>query len=360
MIITLRKLVGPTAFLVVPLAAFSCGSEDSDAHTTSGTRGAAGSSGVSGKAGSATAGTGGTGAAPDSGSGGGAGSGGTMGRAGASGAGGAKGDAGPPLDECAAAGSDVIFCDGFETPDTAPFWDGDDTAPERRVDPGPGGFAENHVIRLRVPAGRGGAGLWKRFGTAQDRAYLRFYLEWEPGYDFAAPVHGPGGLHGGTLDCLGCSGNAPTDWFTSTLQPTDRTPPTLFAYTYYRGMYMDCAGPGSCWGDMFPCTAGPSYCTNPAHGPKVTQPALRTGHWYCIEQMIDAGSPTASSAQASGSLDFWIDGLEVGPFGSLWMRSSADIKVSAVWLYLFHHEQHSVEGLLLDNVVVSKSRVGCF
>ena len=122
---------------------------------------------------------------------------------------------------------------------------------------------------------------------------------------------------------------------------------------------MDCAGPGSCWGDMFPCTAGPSYCTNTAHAPKVTQPALRTGHWYCIEQTIDAGAPSSSAAGAGGSLDFWIDGLEVGPFGSLWMRATADVKVSAVWLYLFHHEAHSVEGLMLDNVVVSKSRVGC-
>ena len=37
------------------------------------------------------------------------------------------------------------------------------------------------------------------------------------------------------------------------------------------------------------------------------------------------------------------------------MRSSDQTKVSALWLYLFHHETHSVEGLMIDNVVVSRT-----
>ena len=30
-----------------------------------------------------------------------------------------------------------------------------------------------------------------------------------------------------------------------------------------------------------------------------------------------------------------------------------------LWLSLFHHAEHSVEGILLDDVVVSTDRVGC-
>jgi hypothetical protein len=125
-------------------------------------------------------------------------------------------------------------------------------------------------------------------------------------------------------------------------------------------MYMDCADPdGSCWGDMFPCTAGPSYCTNPAHAARGDEPAMEADRWYCIEQMIDAGSPTSSASGASGVLDYWIDDVEIGPWDELWFRSSADARISAMWLYLFHHEDHSEEGILFDNIVVSRSRIGC-
>jgi hypothetical protein len=271
-----------------------------------------------------------------------------------------SGDESTPADECAGSDPSWLFCDSFEAADEAPFWDGSSTYPVRLADPGPLDLADNHVVRLRVPPGRGGASLYKELATQAERAYVRFYVRWEPGYDFDAPVHGPGGLHGGRTDCVGCSGSRPDDWFTSTLEHTHANPPTLQAYTYYPGMYMDCADPdGACWGDMFPCTAGPSYCTEPAHAPTVTQAGFVTGRWYCVEQMIDAGTPTSDPASADGVLDFWIDGLEIGPWTHMMLRQYDDVKVSALWLYLFHHDEHSAVGLELDDVVVSSERVGC-
>ena len=262
----------------------------------------------------------------------------------------------PPLNECDVAEAEWIFCDSFEADGT---WDGSTTNPVLVEVPGPFDTAGNHAAQLRVPPGSGGASLYKDL-PVQDAAYLRFYVMWEPGHDFTAPRHGPGGLHGGNTDCVGCSGSTPTDWFTSTLETVTESPYTMQAYTYYPGMYMDCADPnGSCWGDMFPCTAGPSYCTNPAHAPQVEQAGMQAGQWYCIEQMIDAGTPSAGPEDASGVLDFWIDGVDIGPWSELWLRSSADVRISAVWLYLYHHAEHSPEGMLLDNVVVSTARVGC-
>jgi hypothetical protein len=35
------------------------------------------------------------------------------------------------------------------------------------------------------------------------------------------------------------------------------------------------------------------------------------------------------------------------------------LKIGLLWLSLFHHGDHSVEGVMLDDVVVSTSRIGC-
>ena len=54
-----------------------------------------------------------------------------------------------------------------------------------------------------------------------------------------------------------------------------------------------------------------------------------------------------------------MDGLEIGPWDDLWFRTTEDLKISILWLSLFHHTDHSVEGIYLDNVVVSTSLIGC-
>jgi hypothetical protein len=62
---------------------------------------------------------------------------------------------------------------------------------------------------------------------------------------------------------------------------------------------------------------------------------------------------------ADGELDFWVDGLEIGPWTDLWLRTSANVQPSLLWLNLFHHGEHSVAGVMVDRVVVSTTRVGC-
>ncbi len=127
-------------------------------------------------------------------------------------------------------------------------------------------------------------------------------------------------------------------------------------------MYQDCADPnGACWGDHFPCVYddGSNYCEKPQHRETVMPPTLETGRWYCVEILADAGTPTSSEAGADGSFDLWVDGQQIGPWNDLWLRTTADLELSILWLSLFHHGDHSVEGVMYDNVVVSKSRIGC-
>jgi hypothetical protein len=270
-----------------------------------------------------------------------------------------------PVDECAQADSAWVFCSGFEEGDFS-IWDDYDGNPAPSnvllADPGPAGRPGNHVARLRVPPGRGTADLVKILPSFHDRLYARWYVMWEPGYDFSALNHGSG-LHAGSQALVGRSGHRPdgSNWFTSWFEPSPRDG-RPFMYTYYPGMYMDCADPnGACWGDHFPCMVdeGERYCTRPQHRERKTPPVLTAGRWYCVEVMLDGGTPSPDGAAADGVVNFWLDGEEYGPWDDLWMRTTPDLRIGILWLSLFHHGEHSVEGILLDEVVVSTEPIGC-
>ncbi|MCI0332966.1 MAG: hypothetical protein L0228_07060 [Planctomycetes bacterium] len=257
----------------------------------------------------------------------------------------------------------VLFFEDFESGDFKK-WDDYDGNHEPfhllMAVSGPAGNKNNHVVRLRAPAGEpGGADVTKVLPTSYDRLYARWYLQYEPGFNFNALNHG-GGLHAGARDLIGRSGVRPSDWFSSVIDYTADTHQPV-AYTYYPGMYQDCADPnGRCWGDRFPGAAEGAYAAMTHHRGKQNLPVLRDGRWYCIEIMMDGGTPTAADKGADGLLNYWIDGEEIGPFNGLWLRTTEDVKLSVLWLGLFHHDgSHSVEGILIDNIVVATRRIGC-
>jgi hypothetical protein len=261
----------------------------------------------------------------------------------------------------------VIFYSGFEESPWRTVWSDYDGNPDSTnkviLNSGPFNTSGNHVMQLHVPSGRGGADVVKVLPQTYDKLYARWYEYWEPGYNFSAPNHG-GGLFAGDRNYLGQAGNRPTgsDFVESWFEHVNGRPNL---YTYYRGMYMDCTNAaGSCWGDHFPCflDSGKYYCTNPADRPKPDKlpPILQTGKWYCIEQMIDLGTPTPTADGANGILNLWIDGVEYGPWSGLWFRTTASLKLTLHHLGLFHHDAtHSVEGVYLDEVVVSTEPIGC-
>jgi hypothetical protein len=198
--------------------------------------------------------------------------------------------------------------------------------------------------------------------------YARWYQQWEPGYDFTASNHG-GGLHAGNRSYLGSSGTRPTgaDWYTAWFEPLagswngQNLSGIPVFYTYYRGMYQQCGSAGNCWGDSLPCLydEGSGFCTKAADRERVMPPRMQTGRWYCVEVMLDGGTPSSNGVGATGAQNYWIDNVEYGPFTNLWHRTTANLKVNILWLNLFFHGTHSVEGVLLDDVVVSTQRIGC-
>jgi hypothetical protein len=268
-----------------------------------------------------------------------------------------------PGPESICSASSTVFCSGFEEGNFSLWddWDGNPAPDNTNVaEPGPLNLADNHVTRMRVPAGRGGVDLTKVLPGTYDRLYVRYYQKWEQGFDFAAPNHG-GGLHAGDRNLMGHDSYRPTgaDWFSAWLEPYKGR---LNLYTYYRGMYMDCTNPqGSCWGDHFPCflDEGTNYCKKAAHRERVMPPTLVTNRWYCLEYMVDSGSAVTSDAAANGSMNLWIDGTEYGPFENLWFRTTANLKLNIHSIGIFHHGEHSVAGTEFDNLVISTQRIGC-
>jgi len=262
-------------------------------------------------------------------------------------------------------GASAAFCSEFEE-GTLSVWDtvNGSPAPTIVTDGGPFARAGNHVLRLYTPPGTGGANVIKTFPGAQ-KIFSRWYQKWEAGFDFKAPNHGSG-LHAGYRWDYGRSDYRPdgTDWFSSWLEPIEDNSGVgrLNFYTYYRGMYMDCANPlGSCWGDHLPCMIGPNYCTKPpVRVPPPLPPAMQANRWYCLEVMLDGGTPTPTQTGASGAQDFWIDGVEYGPWTALWHRTTATgMNVNLLSLSTFYHNVHADVGVLYDNVVIATTRIGC-
>jgi len=272
--------------------------------------------------------------------------------------------------DCGSPNPDRIFCEDFENGDLSRWDEAAQTLDEYSTilqEPGPSGTPDNHVFRLRVPAGRGGRGANTTFTPSEyDRLYARWYVAYEAGFDFTAPNHGHG-LHAGDRWKKGVAGNRPQgdDWFTVNVEherTTSADPdPRTYIYAYYRGMRMDCSDPnGACWGDHVPCMIADRYCNRaPALRVETYPPPLEHETWYCVEVMVDAGAPAASQADANGVLDLWVDGVEIGPWENMWLRTSSSVRLNHFWLGLFHHDQHSVEGLKFDDVAVSTSRIGC-
>lgn len=270
--------------------------------------------------------------------------------------------------ECINPPDGTVFCEDFEGINPKSHfddYDGNlDTENQIVSDSGLVNSASNKVIRLRVPTGAGGGSdLVKVLSAGYDKLYARWYFKYEIGFDFNAPNHG-GGLTAGDRNYIGVSGNRPAgdDFGYFTIQYFD--PSAIpFVYSYYRGMYQDCVNPnGQCWGDSLPCIydSGASYCTKPQHRPSASLPVIQAGNWYCVEEMLDMGTPNLTGINPNGRLALWLNDQLLGDFRDLWLRTSATLKVKNLWLALFHHNgMHSNVGEMIDNVVISTQKIGC-
>jgi hypothetical protein len=273
--------------------------------------------------------------------------------------------------ECATPPSGTVFCEDFEgTNPKADFNDYDgnpDTENLIVTDSGPANDASNKAVKLWVAANQTGTSdLVKVLPATYDKLYTRWYFKFESGFNFNNYNHG-GGLTAGDRSYIGVSDNRPAgnDFASFLMQPWSSSSTVPFSYTYYRGMYQNCANPvGSCWGDSFPCVydSGSPSCTKPADRPTVTMPTMVAGQWYCYEQMIDMGTASTDGVTPAptGRITQWLDGVQFGDNTNLWFRTTSNLKLQNLWMVLFENNtSHSASGELIDNIVVSTQRIGC-
>lgn len=267
---------------------------------------------------------------------------------------------------CDAVDPDEIFCTDFEEPTLEQWDDYDENPDEMNVvvpDPGPRGLEGNHVMRLRPPPGPSGVDLVKVLPGYYDALYVRWYARWEEGYDLGGRTALWPGVHAGSRDTLGVSDSRPAgnDRFTVLLSH-DSVTHQLVTKLDYRGMYQDCTDPAEeCYRDVLPCLGGAldPRCSKPQHRVAASATPIEKGRWYCIELFVDAGTPVAEDAQADGRLGLWLDEVLVAEYSDLWFRTDPNLKLAVLWLLEYDGDEHGDEGVLYDEVVVSRTPIGC-
>jgi hypothetical protein len=276
--------------------------------------------------------------------------------------------------ECASPPAGTIYCADFEEASDAARrakWDDYDGATDVvfATDSGPSQDGANTVARFLAGSGQPyGADLVKVLPAAYDKLYLRYYQFFDAGYSTTWGGHG-GGLTAGNRNNIGMSGSRPdgTDYADFSIEVS--TAGHTRSYNYSRGMYQDCSNPvGSCYGDSFPCDydSGGSYCTKTHHikHSSVSWPTFSTVTWRCVEQMIDMGGISASSLDGTdpnGRYQIWIDGVPLGDYEDLWLRTSTGLKLQHLYMAWRNTSgtSHGSVGQRFDNIVVSTQRVGC-
>lgn len=256
--------------------------------------------------------------------------------------------------------ADAQFCEGFEDDSTPKGYfddyDGNVDGNDVLVDPGPFGVEGNHVMQISPPLGD-----LTKVVPGGRRLYARWYTKWLRNAGVRAGIYGSD-----VQDVVGFDGERPEGGDPNLGQGG------LFAALVrarvnfdevelggqYVGMYQDCPpAPGTCNPDIFPCTSPDDALCRPEHRKSAPAPNVQDGRWYCLEVFVDAGQPITTDENASGSMNYWLDGVEQGPFGGLWLRTTTGLTARVFWLTL----STSSDGpaILVDDFVISESPIGC-
>lgn len=251
----------------------------------------------------------------------------------------------------------AAFCAGFEDGAKGNFddYDGNVDGNDVIVDPGPFGVEGNHVMQISPPAD-----LIKVVAGGR-RLYARWYVRWLRNAGMRAGIYGSD-----VQDVVGFDGERPEGGDPENGQGG------LFAAlvrarvnfdevelgAQYVGMYQDCPpAPATCNPDIFPCASDDDAICKPEHRKPSPPPNAMDGRWYCLEVAVDAGQPLASEEGASGSMDYSIDGVQQGPFGGLWLRTTPNLMARVFWLTL--STAAPGPAFLVDDFVISETPIGC-
>jgi hypothetical protein len=243
--------------------------------------------------------------------------------------------------------ADILFFGGFEANPWPSTWGlawGPEPASQGTLDPGPAAF-EGHSLRVKYPEGTfsSGGGLqsltdFSKFPIApQESLYLRYYLRFDPGFDFVKGGKLPG-LAGGKGNTGGHKPSGTDGWSARVMWRADGK---IVQYVYHPDQ------PGE-YGEDFDWNFG--GC------PRFFVP----GRWYCLETYVKMNTP----GRKDGVIVSWLDGDKALEVKGLRFRDVPSIRIDKLYFETFFgggdpswatpRDQYA----LFDNFVMAKNYIG--
>lgn len=243
--------------------------------------------------------------------------------------------------------TDVLFFGGFESQPWSQAWGmawGPEPAGNASLVTGPEAL-DGHSLRVKYPQGAfsGGGGLqflsdFSKLSIApQESLYLRYYLRFDPGFDFVKGGKLPG-LAGGAGNTGGHKPNGKDGWSARIMWRADGK---IVQYVYYPDQATE-------YGDDFVWDEGgcPRY--------------FRPGRWYCVETYVQLNTP----GRKDGIIRSWLNGEKALEVTDLRFRDVPEIKIDKLEFETFFgggdaswatpRDQYSE----FDNLVMAKNYIG--
>lgn len=204
--------------------------------------------------------------------------------------------------------ADIVFFSGFETTPWEKAWAmvwGPEPLGHGETITGPNALS-GHSLRVLYPAGQIGNGFlfrssFSKWGIpAQDSLYIRYYVKFEPGFDFVKGGKLPG-LGGGDGNTGGHKPNGKDGWSARIMWRGDGK---IVQYVYHPDQEGD-------YGEDFEWNWG--GC------PRFFKP----GQWQCVETYVKLNTP----GQKDGIIRSWLDGDKALEVTNLRFRDVADLKI---------------------------------
>jgi len=252
-----------------------------------------------------------------------------------------------PIEEGLKGREDIVFTETFETSDWFTRWWLTDVPQNTRVvtdETAPG--ADRKVVEITWPKGEHFGAAWsKRIEPALDEAYVRWYVKFPEGFDFARGGKTPGlmGWAPGKTGGWGGRNVDGTNAFSCRVcWGRDRS---IEMYTYHADQHT---------------SFGDGFRARDDGRPVRWQP----GRWYCMELHLKLNTPGAApgeKGQRDGLIELWMDDALIGRVEGVRFRHVAELRIDRLFINAYFggwQPSPKTQHVLYDNFVVARKRIG--
>lgn len=241
---------------------------------------------------------------------------------------------------------DVLFFGGFEAQPWPSVW-GMDWGPEPAANSSVVSGSETldgHSLRVKYSQGSFSGGACQFLSDfsklsipVQESLYLRYYVRFDPGFDFVKGGKLPG-LAGGAGNTGGHKPNGKDGWSARVMWRADGK---IVQYVYYPDQ---------------PGVYGEDFAWDYGGCPRYFKP----GKWHCVETFVQMNTP----GKKDGIIRSWLDGDKALEITGLRFRDIPEIKIDKLEFETFFGGGDSSwatprdQFSMFDNLVIAKSYIG--